>query len=135
MHRSLLALPFAAALAACSPRPTPAVPERPAAAAAAPAPGLVDGATAQALVEAGARLVDVRTPQEFVAGHVPGSLNIPFDQIGARAGELGDRTQPVVLYCRTGRRSGVAAATLRELGFTRVYDMQRFTDWPAAAGR
>lgn len=135
MHRSLLALPLAAALAACSPRPTPTAPERPASAAAAPSSGVVDGATARALVEAGARLVDVRTPQEFAAGHVPGSLNIPYEQIGARAGELGDRTQPVVLYCRTGRRSGIAAAALKELGFTRVYDMQRLTDWPADAGR
>lgn len=97
-----------------------------------PAPGVVDGETARRLVEGGARLVDVRTPQEFAEGHARGAVNIPFDQLGARAGELGGPEAKVVLYCRTGRRSGIAAERLKELGYREVYDFQRFADWPGA---
>jgi len=95
-------------------------------------PGVVDGATAQRLVAAGARLVDVRTQQEFDAGHLPGAVLIPFDQIVARAAELGSKETPVLLYCRTGRRTGIAARALSELGFTRVWDLQGMTNWPAS---
>lgn len=100
---------------------------------ASPAPGVVSGEVARQLVLGGARVVDVRTPAEFAAGHVPGALNIPFDEIGRRAVEVGDPGDPVVLYCRTGRRSGLAAATLRGLGFSRTYDLQRHSNWPASA--
>jgi rhodanese-related sulfurtransferase len=106
--------------------------DRSAATLAAVPPGVVDGVTAQRLVASGARLVDVRTRQEFDAGHIPGAILIPFDQIAARAGELGARDTPIVLYCRTGRRTAIAAKALEELGFTRVWDMQGITNWPGA---
>lgn len=96
-------------------------------------PGVVDGQTAERLVAAGARLVDVRTPQEFAAGHVPGATLIPFDQIAARAVELGPKDAPIVLYCRTGRRTAIAKQALEALGFTRVWDMQGIQNWPGAA--
>lgn len=108
--------PLAAALALASP--------------ALPPPGVVDGATAQRLAAAGAVVVDVRTPMEFEAGHIPGARLIPYDQITARAGELPAKDRPVVLYCRTGRRTGLAAAALQQLGYTAVYDMQGLTNWP-----
>jgi len=92
--------------------------------------GVVDGATAQRLVAAGARLLDVRTQQEFDAGHLPGAILIPYDQVAARASELGARDAPVVLYCRSGRRTGIAAEALRSLGFTRVWDLQGMANWP-----
>jgi len=95
-----------------------------------PPPGVVSGATAQALAARGALIVDVRTAGEFEAGHARGAVNIPFDQIAARAGELPGKDRPVVLYCRTGRRSGIAAAELQKLGFTAVYDFQQVTAWP-----
>ena len=60
---------------------------------------------------------------------------MPFDQVEARAAELGARDAPVLLYCRTGRRSGIASETMKRLGFTRVYDMQRATDWPGELAR
>lgn len=63
--------------------------------------------------------VDVRTPEEFAAGHVVGAINIPHDQMPGRWPEVaavGDR--PVVVYCRTGRRSGLALDVLRRNGFT-----------------
>jgi rhodanese-related sulfurtransferase len=95
-----------------------------------PAPGVVDGRTAAALAAGGARVVDVRTAQEFAAGHVPGAVNIPFDEISRRAAEVGDPEAPVVLYCRSGRRSAIAGDVLRRLGFEKVYDAQRYDRWP-----
>lgn len=92
-------------------------------------PGVVDGKTARALVEAGAVVVDVRTPQEFAAGHVPGAKNIPFDQISARAAEIGGPETPVVVYCKTGRRSGIAAEALKGLGYEKLWDLQRVERW------
>lgn len=126
-----LAVVFVVALVACGPRPAPP-PSGPGAPVGVPAPGVVSAAIAARLIADGARVVDVRTPQEFAAGHVPGAINIPFEEVGRRAAEVGDPAEPVVLYCRTGRRSGVAAETLRRLGFGKVYDFQRFSDWPAS---
>jgi phage shock protein E len=94
-----------------------------------PPSGVVSGAEAQAMAARGAFLVDVRTPGEFEAGHAKGAVNIPFDQVAARAAEL-PRDRPVVLYCRTGRRSGIAAGELQRLGFTAIYDFQALTAWP-----
>jgi rhodanese-related sulfurtransferase len=99
------------------------------------APGVVDGATAKALVAAGARVVDVRTPQEFASGHVPGAINIPYEEIGKRASEIGPPSTPVVLYCRTGRRSEIAAGALQKAGFSRVYDFKSVTAWPGELAR
>lgn len=95
-----------------------------------PPPGVVDGPTARQLIASGATVVDVRTPGEFEGGHIAGARLIPFDQMAARATELGPKDKPVVLYCRTGRRTALAAATLRDLGFTAVYDMQGLNNWP-----
>jgi rhodanese-related sulfurtransferase len=97
-----------------------------------PPPGVIGGAAAQQLLASGAVLVDVRTPSEYEAGHVPGARLIPYDQIAARAGELPAKDRPIVLYCRTGRRTGIAAATLAQLGYTAVYDMQGLSNWPGA---
>jgi len=118
--------PFAALVAAAMTLASPDLPP----------PGVVSGATAQAIAAAGAVVVDVRTPGEFESGHAKGAVNIPFDQIAARAGEL-PRDRPVVLYCRTGRRSGIATAELQKLGFTAIYDFQTLTAWPGevAVGR
>ncbi len=60
--------------------------------------------------------VDVRTPGEYRAGHAPGAVNIPLDQLPGRLSEL-DRGRPVVLCCATGSRSAAAASLLRQAGF------------------
>jgi phage shock protein E len=70
----------------------------------------------------GAALVDVRTPGEFAGGHADGAVNIPLDALGGRLAELdallgGDRTKPLVVYCRTGRRSGIAQRLLTKRGY------------------
>lgn len=70
-------------------------------------------------IAAGAVVIDVRTDAEFREGHLPGATHIPYDQIVARRAELpADRDGPIVLYCRSGRRSGIARQTLVDLGFT-----------------
>jgi phage shock protein E len=108
----------------------PAAPAPAATAAPTVKPGKVDGATAKALVAAGAKVVDVRTPDEFAYGHVPGALNIPFDEIGKRTAEIGPASTPVVLYCRSGHRSGIAMETLSKAGYGKLYDLRSVSAWP-----
>ncbi|HEY0303904.1 MAG TPA: rhodanese-like domain-containing protein [Longimicrobiales bacterium] len=65
--------------------------------------------------------VDVRSAEEFAAGHVIGALNIPHDQMDVRYTELEKyRNQPIILYCRSGRRSDSALVVLKSKGFTNV---------------
>jgi rhodanese-related sulfurtransferase len=68
-------------------------------------------------------VLDVRTPEEFVAGHVPGAVNIPFDQMAARFDEV-PKDKDVVLYCRSGRRVGLAAEVLANHGYTRLQHLE-----------
>jgi phage shock protein E len=89
----------------------------------------VSGPEARALVERGALLVDVRTPGEFTADGIKGAINIPFDQVEARAAELGAKDRPMVLYCHSGRRSGIAARALGHLGYSVIYDLGPRTAW------
>ena len=84
---------------------------------------------AHALVARGATLVDVRTPEEFAAGHIEGAINIPIDELHERMGEIGDNTQPVVVYCRSGNRSALAKRRLEAGGYTEVLDLGRMSRW------
>lgn len=68
---------------------------------------------------AGATVVDVRTPGEFRGGAYPGALNVPLQELAARLAEI-PRDRPVVLYCASGARSGIAAARLAKAGFADV---------------
>lgn len=61
-------------------------------------------------------VLDVRTPEEFAAGHVPGAILIPHDQLASRLAEL-DASRHVLVYCRSGARAGKAEATLAAAGF------------------
>ena len=66
-------------------------------------------------------LLDVRTPEEFAAGHIPGAVNIPHDQLPNRLAELaGAKDKEVVVYCRSGRRSAIAQEALTKEGFESV---------------
>ncbi|MAD43978.1 MAG: hypothetical protein CMI02_03290 [Oceanospirillaceae bacterium] len=70
---------------------------------------------------AGTVWIDVRTPEEFHSGHKDGAVNIPFDQISQRIGELKlEKDADINVYCRSGRRAGVAESTLESLGYTDV---------------
>ncbi len=69
-------------------------------------------------------LLDVRSAEEFKTGALPGARNLPHDRLAEKAAaELPDRDVPVKVYCRSGRRSALAAETLRRLGYTRIYDL------------
>lgn len=76
-------------------------------------------------------VLDVRTPEEYAAGHLPGAVNIPHDQLSARLGELsGARERDIVVYCRTGRRSAEALAVLDGAGFKRIFQLKGdYTRW------
>jgi len=68
-------------------------------------------------------LLDVRTPEEFAAGHVPGAVNIPHDQVDARLAQV-PRDKDVVLYCRSGHRASLAATVLAKNGYTRLSHLE-----------
>jgi rhodanese-related sulfurtransferase len=95
----------------------------------------VGGAEARELVAGGARLVDVRTPREYAAGHLPGATNVPLDALERRAEELGPRTRPLVVYCESGARSAHAQRLLRRHGFGSVRNLGSWRAWPADSGR
>lgn len=71
------------------------------------------------LVQNDAFLVDVRTPQEFAEGHVPGSVNIPLDKVSNQVSKFKNKTN-IVVFCRSGNRSGQAKTILEQNGFTNV---------------
>ncbi len=65
--------------------------------------------------------IDVRSKEEFDTGHLPGAINIPHHEIAARISEVTqDKNATIALYCRSGRRSGLAEQALQQLGFTQV---------------
>lgn len=70
-------------------------------------------------------VLDVRSPDEYRMGHVPGAINIPHRQIGARLDELTDAKQRgLVVYCEGGPRTEYAESVLRQAGFERVYHLE-----------
>lgn len=70
-------------------------------------------------------ILDVRSPREYAAGHVPGAINIPHNQLASRLGELGiDRSDELVVYCLTGKRAVMAEQLLAQDGYTNVRDLQ-----------
>jgi phage shock protein E len=76
----------------------------------------------------GALLLDVRTPAEFSERHIPGAVNIPVQELGARLSELGPKQRPVVVYCRSGARSASAAQLMRRAGY-QVLDIGGMSNW------
>jgi rhodanese-related sulfurtransferase len=71
---------------------------------------------AQALIDEGAQLIDVRADHEWEAGRIAGAIHLPLDELAGRATEI-DKERPVVVYCRGGNRSSMATAALREAGY------------------
>jgi len=68
------------------------------------------------LVSNGAIIVDVRSPGEYKAGHIPGSKNFPLDNIRSKVAELKKINKPVITVCRSGARSGMAKSILQSAG-------------------
>ena len=76
-------------------------------------------------------LVDVRTPEEYREGHIPGAILLPVSDIEAKAeSELPDKSATYIVYCRTGSRSAAAASQLVEMGYENIYDLGGINDWP-----
>lgn len=70
-------------------------------------------------------IIDVRKPDEFVTGHVPGARNIPHSDMDARLDELrGNEHEEVVVYCESGRRAAIAQKILEQSGFTKVRHLE-----------
>ena len=81
-------------------------------------------------IKAGARIIDVRTAEEFNEEHYPNALNIPVDQIRQRLTEFGEKSAPIVVYCVSGARSAFAARLLKSAGYTDVINAGGLEDMP-----
>ena len=76
-------------------------------------------------------ILDTRTQEEFDEGHIPGAILIPYDEVLKKAeGILTDKDQLILVYCRSGRRSKLAAADLVTLGYTNIKEFGGIIDWP-----
>ena len=95
---------------------------------------VVDAAEARSLIDDGAGVIDVRTPEEFATGHLRGATNIDVQaaDFHERVGDL-DKDASYVLYCRSGSRAGAAADMMLDMGFTDVVNAGGY-DTLAAAG-
>ncbi len=76
---------------------------------------------AERLQAAGALLLDVRSPQEFAAGHMAGSVLLPVERIANDIADICGKQRVILLYCETGERSRTAALILTRLGYERLY--------------
>ena len=83
---------------------------------------------ARKLVEEGAQLVDVRADHEWEAGRIAGAKHVPLPELPQRTGEI-EQDRPVVVYCRGGNRSSMAAAALNEAGFDAVKLSEGIVGW------
>jgi phage shock protein E len=86
--------------------------------------GQISSEEALAHLNRGALVIDVRTPAEFSAGHLPSAINLPLDQIEtALPRRLKNKSQVLLLHCQSGMRSGVAKKKLNALGYSNVFNL------------
>lgn len=92
---------------------------------------IVNYEEAKALVDAGAKLVDVRTPLEYKESCCAGLLNLPLDRVLDDYEDVlgADKHKSIVLCCRSGNRSAKAASLLRGLGYQNLYDLEACKNW------
>ena len=75
-------------------------------------------------------ILDVRRPDEYAEGHIPGAINVPNEEIGtAEIAELPSKSQLILVYCRSGRRSKEAAGKLAKLGYTNIVEFGGIQDY------
>ena len=75
-------------------------------------------------------ILDVRRADEFAEGHIPGAINVPNEEIGtAEISELSDKSQLILVYCRSGRRSKEASEKLVKLGYTNIVEFGGIQDY------
>ena len=81
--------------------------------------------------ETGYVILDARTQEEFDTGHIPGAILIPYDEVKEKAeAQLTDKDQLILVYCRSGRRSKLAAEDLVALGYTNIKEFGGIINWP-----
>ena len=81
--------------------------------------------------EEGYIILDVRTQEEYDQGHIPGAIVISHEEISEKAEKvLTDKNQLILVYCRSGQRSKLAAEALAELGYTNIKEFGGIIDWP-----
>jgi len=81
--------------------------------------------------ESGYIILDVRTPEEFAAQHIPGAINVANETIGTEEiPDLPDKEQLILVYCRSGNRSKQASEKLVALGYTNIVEFGGINDWP-----
>ena len=81
--------------------------------------------------EEGYIILDVRTQEEYDEGHIPGAIMISHEEIAEKAEDvLTDKDRLILVYCRSGRRSKIAAEALVELGYTNIKEFGGIIDWP-----
>lgn len=83
-----------------------------------------------AKIQAGASIIDVRSPDEFADGAYPGAKNIPVNALPNRIADVGAKDKPVVVYCASGGRSAVAQQILKANGFIDVTNAGGLEDMP-----
>jgi rhodanese-related sulfurtransferase len=86
---------------------------------------------AQKLIEDGAQVIDVRTDHEWDAGRIAGATHLPLAELAERAGEI-DKERPVLLYCRGGNRSTMAATALADAGYDAAKLGEGIVGWDEA---
>ena len=77
----------------------------------------------------GAVLIDVRDPEEYASGHIPGAINIPREEIAKAKELIPDLDTPLFTYCYSGRRSDYAGTTLRKMGYKNVQNIGGITSY------
>lgn len=86
--------------------------------------GQVKPDEARALIKQGARIVDVRTVEEFRSGSIRGAVNVPLNELADRIESVvPDRATPVLLHCLSGARSGMGKKILTQMGYTQAHNL------------
>lgn len=75
-------------------------------------------------------VLDVRTEEEYITGHIANSILIPFNELENRLDELPCKSKKILVYCRSGRRSRIACEILINSGYTSVYNVGGLVGWP-----
>ena len=86
--------------------------------------GQIPAQQASELLSQGALIIDVRSPDEFASGSLPGAINLPHGEIGERITSAApNKDHPILLHCLSGARSGMAQSRLKTLGYTQVHNL------------